>query len=36
MARAEVHHHGMAGQQAAVIIALILILALALALRHLS
>jgi hypothetical protein len=36
MARAEVHHHGLAGSQAAVIIALILIFALALALRHLS
>lgn len=36
MARAEVHHHGMAGPQAAVIIALILIFALVLALRHLS
>jgi hypothetical protein len=36
MARAQVHQHGIAGSQAAVVIALILIFALALALRHLS
>jgi hypothetical protein len=36
MARAQVHQHGMAGSQVAILIALILIFALALALRHLS
>jgi hypothetical protein len=36
MARAEVHHHGMSGSQAAILIALVLIFALTLALRHLS
>jgi hypothetical protein len=36
VARAEVHQHGMAGSQAAVLVALILLFALALALRHLS